>query len=140
MFEPADEEYRTCGECGADCEPDPFDAGEGQGVRIAFASPTHGVHSVVDPFEGKRYLVVLQQRRRPKRMRGGSKSKNGLEVARKRGKDGGRPRAIDDDKRTVILARRERGQPIREIGATTGVSVGAVLGVVPEEKAGASSS
>lgn len=73
-------------------------------------------------------------------MRGGSKSKNGLEVARKRGKDGGRPRAIDDDKRTVILARRERGQPLREIGATTGVSVGAVLGVVPEEKAGASSS
>lgn len=47
---------------------------------------------------------------------------------------------IDDDKRTVILARRGRGQSIREIGATTGVSVGAVLGVVSEEKAGASSS
>ena len=31
---------------------------------------------------------------------------------------------IDDDKRTVILARRERGQSIREIGATTGVSRG----------------
>lgn len=54
MFEPADEEYRTCGERGADCEPEPFDAGEGQGVRIALACPTHGVHSVVDPFEGKR--------------------------------------------------------------------------------------
>lgn len=73
-------------------------------------------------------------------MRGGSTSKNGLEVARKRGKDGGRPRMIDDDKRTVILARRERGQSIREIGATTGVSLGAVLGVVSGEKAGASSS
>lgn len=46
-------------------------------------------------------------------MRGVSKSKNGLEVARKRGKDGGRPRVIDDAKRTVILARRERGQSIR---------------------------
>lgn len=111
MFEPADEEYRTCGERGADCEPEPFDAGEGQGVRIALACPTHGVHSVVDLFEGKRQLVVLQQRRRPQRMRGGSTSKNGLEVARKRGKDGGRPRAIDDDKRTVILARRERASP-----------------------------
>lgn len=140
MFEPADEEYRTCGERGADCEPEPFDAGEGQGVRIALACPTHGVHSVVDLFEGKRQLVVLQQRRRPQRMRGGSTSKNGLEVARKRGKDGGRPRMIDDDKRTVILARRERGQSIREIGATTGVSLGAVLGVVSGEKAGASSS
>ena len=64
MFEPADEEYRTCGERGADCEPEPFDAGEGQGVRIALACPTHGVHSVVDPLEGKRQLVVLQQRRR----------------------------------------------------------------------------
>ncbi|MCT1691610.1 sigma-70 region 4 domain-containing protein [Brevibacterium sp. p3-SID960] len=73
-------------------------------------------------------------------MRGGSKSKNGLEVARKRGKDGDQPRVIDDDKRTVILARREKGESIREIAATTGVSVGAVLGVESEEKAGASSS
>lgn len=54
MFEPANEEYRTCAECGADCEPEPFDVGKGQGVRIAFRCPTHGVHSVVDPFEGKR--------------------------------------------------------------------------------------
>lgn len=73
-------------------------------------------------------------------MRGVSKSKNGPEVARKRGKGGGQPRVIDDDKRTVILARREKGESIREIAATTGVSVGAVLGVESEEKAGASSS
>ncbi|GEB21942.1 hypothetical protein BAU01nite_06750 [Brevibacterium aurantiacum] len=46
--------YRTCADCGRDCPPEPFDAGEGQGIRIAFACPTHGVHSVVDPFEGKR--------------------------------------------------------------------------------------
>lgn len=67
------------------------------------------------------------------------KTKNGQEATRKRGKDGGRPRVIDD-KRTVILARRERGQSIREIAVTPGVSVGAVLGVVSEEKARASSS
>ena len=54
MFEPANEEYRTCAECGSDCEPEPFDVGKGQGVRIAFGCPTHGVHSVVDPFESKR--------------------------------------------------------------------------------------
>lgn len=68
------------------------------------------------------------------------KTKNGQEATRKRGKDGGRPRVIDDDKRTVILARRERGQSIREIAVTPGVSVGAVLGVVSEEKARDSSS
>lgn len=58
------------------------------------------------------------------------KTKNGLEAARKRGKVGGRPRVIDDDKRTVVLARREKGESIREIAAATGVSVGAVHGVV----------
>ena len=58
------------------------------------------------------------------------KTKNGLEAARKRGKVGGRPRVIDDDKRTVILARREKRESIREIAAATGVSVGAVHGVV----------
>lgn len=51
---PKDEGYRTCSECGVDCEPEPFDAGEGQGLRIAFACPVHGVHSVVDPFEDRR--------------------------------------------------------------------------------------
>ena len=45
------EQYRTCAECGADCDPDPFDSGEGGGVRIAFVCPNCGLHSVVDPFE-----------------------------------------------------------------------------------------
>ena len=58
------------------------------------------------------------------------KTKNGLEAARKRGKVGGRPRLIDDDKRTVVLARREKGESIRQIATATGVSVGAVHGVV----------
>ncbi|MGO3878224.1 MAG: recombinase family protein [Agrococcus casei] len=54
------------------------------------------------------------------------KTRNGLEAARKRGKVGGRPSVIDDDKRAVILARRERGESIREIAAAVGVSVGTV--------------
>lgn len=48
------EQYRTCAECGADCEPEPFDASAGDGIRIAFSCPEHGVHSIVDPFDGKR--------------------------------------------------------------------------------------
>lgn len=59
------ERYRTCavlvtlpyGErsvCGVDCAPEPFDAGDGKGIRIAFLCPEHGLHSVVDPFEGTR--------------------------------------------------------------------------------------
>lgn len=48
---PDDESYRTCTECGVDCPPEPFDAGDGRGIRIAFSCPTHGVHTIVDPFE-----------------------------------------------------------------------------------------
>lgn len=52
MFDPADEQYRTCTQCGADCSPEPFETDSG--IRIAFACPDHGVHTVVDPFEGER--------------------------------------------------------------------------------------
>ena len=49
-FEPdADDKYRTCPECGADCPPVVFDV-EG-GFRVSFACPEHGVHAIVDPFE-----------------------------------------------------------------------------------------
>lgn len=51
-FASADESYRTCAECGRDCEPEPFSTDNG--IRISFACPAHGIHSVVDPFEGKR--------------------------------------------------------------------------------------
>lgn len=58
------------------------------------------------------------------------KTKNGLEAARKRGKVGGRPSVLDDDKRAVIVARREKGESIREISAAVGTSVGTVHSVV----------
>lgn len=48
------EDYRTCAECGGDCEPEPFEASQGGGLRVAFTCPQHGLHSVVDPFEGSR--------------------------------------------------------------------------------------
>ena len=63
------------------------------------------------------------------------KTKNGLEAARARGKVGGRPRVVDDDKRMVILKRREKGQSIRVIAKAVGVSVGTVSGVLKETAA-----
>ena len=58
------ERYRTCaalvtlpdggqGVCGRDCEPEHAGA-DGMGARIAFVCPEHGLHAVVDPFEGMR--------------------------------------------------------------------------------------
>jgi hypothetical protein len=52
-FEPdPDGEYRTCTQCGADCQPEPFETDDD--VRVAFVCAEHGVHSVIDPFEGER--------------------------------------------------------------------------------------
>jgi len=54
MFTPeAEESYRTCADCGRDCEPVPFTTAS-EGIRISFICPIHGVHTVVDPFEGDR--------------------------------------------------------------------------------------
>lgn len=63
------------------------------------------------------------------------KTKNGLEAARKRGRVGGRPRVIDDDKRAIIHARREKGESIRVIARVLDVSVGTVHGVLAEQSA-----
>lgn len=61
------------------------------------------------------------------------KTKNGLDAARNRGKVGGRPRVIDDDRRAVILARREKGESIRVIARVLDVSVGTVHAVLATE-------
>ncbi|GGA72017.1 putative resolvase [Pseudoclavibacter endophyticus] len=63
------------------------------------------------------------------------KTRNGLEAARRRGRVGGRPRVVNDDKRAVILARRERDESIREIARAVGVSVGTVHAVLAASRA-----
>jgi hypothetical protein len=47
-----DRQYRSCSECGRDCEPEAFYAGPG--LTLAFSCQEHGVHSVLDPFDGSR--------------------------------------------------------------------------------------
>lgn len=44
--------HRTCSQCGRDCAPEPVES-DGR-LRIAFICREHGIHSVVDPFEGER--------------------------------------------------------------------------------------
>lgn len=61
------------------------------------------------------------------------KTKNGLAAARQRGNVGGRPSVIDDDKRAVILARRDKGASIREIARALDVSVGTVHATLSSE-------
>lgn len=63
------------------------------------------------------------------------KTKNGLEAARARGRVGGRPTVVDEDKRAAITARRDRGESIRVIAAGVGVSAGTVHNVLSEDRA-----
>lgn len=63
------------------------------------------------------------------------KTRSGLAAARARGRVGGRPRVVDEDREAVILARRERGESIRQIAAAVGVSVGTVHGTVARVQA-----
>ena len=55
-----------------------------------------------------------------------AKTKNGLEAARRNGRVGGRRPVVDDDKRAAILARRQRGESIRTIATSLGISIGVV--------------
>lgn len=54
------------------------------------------------------------------------KTRSGLEAARARGRVGGRPRVVDDDKRRIIFARSDEGESLRQIARAVGVSTGTV--------------
>ena len=64
------------------------------------------------------------------------KTKNGLESAARRGRRGGRPVAVDEDKRRVILARHDEGQSLREIAAAVKVSHETVRQIVKAAELG----
>jgi DNA invertase Pin-like site-specific DNA recombinase len=63
------------------------------------------------------------------------KTKNGLDAARRRGRVGGRPTVVDDDKRRAIIARRAEGQSLRTIANGTEVSLAVVHRIVTEHDA-----
>ena len=49
-FGHTDQRYRTCSQCNGDYEPEPVPTSPC--MKIAFSCPAHGVHSLIDPFEG----------------------------------------------------------------------------------------
>ena len=55
MLMPDGDDYRTCPQCGLDCEPVPFDSA-GAAIRVSFTCSAHGAHTVVDPFADTREI------------------------------------------------------------------------------------
>lgn len=104
---------------------DSFERGMSVKVLEGIAAGEHTEWSVILD----QALALAEDRRRDI----SRKTKNGLDAARKRGKVGGHPRVIDDDKRAVIHARREKGEPIRAIARVLNVSVGTVHTVLTQE-------
>lgn len=101
---------------------DLFEQGRAVKVLEGIAAGEHTERSLILDLA----LALAEDRRRDI----SRKTRNGLEAARRRGRVGGRPRVVDDDKRAVILARRERDESIREIARAVGVSVGTVHAVL----------
>lgn len=104
-----------------------FERGVGVKVLDGIAAGEHTERSLVLDLA----LALAEDRRRDI----SRKTKNGLEAARRRGKVGGRPTVLDDDKRAAILARREKGESVREIARGVAVSVGTVHKVLTEAAA-----
>lgn len=102
-----------------------FERGVGVKVLDGIAAGEHTERSLVLDLA----LALAEDRRRDI----SRKTKNGLEAARRRGKVGGRPSVINDDKRAAILARRAKDESVREIARGVGVSVGTVHKVITAE-------
>lgn len=56
--------------------------------------------------------------------------KDGLQAAREHGAPGGRPRVVDHTMRTAIFKQRDRGETLRAIAQSLGVSIGTVHAVL----------
>ncbi|WP_411815815.1 recombinase family protein [Gordonia sp. SND2] len=104
-----------------------FERGVGVKVLDGIAAGEHTERSLVLDLA----LALAEDRRRDI----SRKTKNGLDAARRRGRVGGRPSVIDDDKRAAILARRAKDESVREISRGVGVSVGTVHKVLTENHA-----
>ncbi|MFJ6088018.1 hypothetical protein ACIQI8_42315 [Streptomyces sp. NPDC092369] len=97
---------------------DPFQRGTAVKVLDGITTGEHTERSLILDLA----LALAEDRRRDIV----TKTKNGLESARARGRVGGRRPVVDDDKQRVILARRAEDQSIREIAVAVKVSGGVV--------------
>jgi DNA invertase Pin-like site-specific DNA recombinase len=101
---------------------DLFEQGVSVKILVGIAAGEHTERSLILDL-----ALALAEDRRRDIVR---KTRNGLAAAARRGRKGGRPRVVDDDKRRVILARRAEGQSFREIAGGVGVSLAVVHGIV----------
>jgi DNA invertase Pin-like site-specific DNA recombinase len=99
-----------------------FEQGIAVKILNGIAKGEHTERSLILDFA----LAIAEDRRRDI----ARKTRDGLEAASKRGRKGGRPSVVDDDKRRAILARHAEGQSLREIHRGIGVSLAVVHGVV----------
>lgn len=99
-----------------------FEAGIAVKILEGIAAGEHTERSLILDLA----LALAEDRRRDI----ARKTRNGLDAAARRGRKGGRPRVVDEDKRRAILARRTEGQSLREIARGVGISLAVVHGVV----------
>ncbi len=99
-----------------------FEAGIAVKILEGIAAGEHTERSLILDLA----LALAEDRRRDI----ARKTRNGLDAAARRGRKGGRPRVVDEDKRRAILARRSEGQSLREIARGVGISLAVVHGVV----------
>ncbi len=107
-----------------------------QGIAVKILDGIAAGEHVERSFVLDMALALAEDRRRDI----ARKTKSGLEAAARRGRTGGRPTVVDDDKRRAILARRAEGQSLREISRGVGISLAVVHGVVASAESAASSS
>ncbi|TCJ89395.1 recombinase family protein [Nocardia alba] len=101
---------------------DPFRQGVAVKILHGIAAGEHTERSLILDLA----LAMAEDRRRDI----ARKTRDGLDAAARRGRKGGRPRVVDDDKRRAILARRAEGQALREISRGVGISLAVVHGEV----------
>jgi DNA invertase Pin-like site-specific DNA recombinase len=99
-----------------------FEAGIAVKILEGIAAGEHTERSLILDLA----LALAEDRRRDI----ARKTRNGLDAAARRGRKGGRPRVVDEDKQRAILARRSEGQSLREIARGVGISLAVVHGVV----------
>lgn len=100
----------------------------GVAARVLEGSDTGDYDKLSDIRELAREITGIRRSALSDRIRGG------LQATREGGVVGSRPRVVDDAMRATIIDRRYRGEPLRAIAESVGVSVGTVHNVIHSQR------